>query len=671
MARNFTVTVTKKQQRKPGVKKRGKKREQQQQQQQQLHLGLRARVMAAVFTISRRKVKGFASAAHALIRRHLISRLSLHPERYLEGDLAALSDTKRQLVEDGLLDQPTSCSYSVSEEAQNELNSTIGDYEDTTSDDEMAVKSFLDQRKAVNQPESLAPASSTPAPPRSESDPHYLPSPANLNEQDTWALGPAHGTRHKQLPFSLAPQSQSHQLEVEVGAMTREGELGVKTFDEQEEVVVTGSSVQHPKKELMTLRPRAQQNATSTTSNTSDKDCSPDLDSPSFLLHRIDILTESNQDLLQLLEEHKQRGDTLDAENDRISTEKKVLSKGFLQLGALYSSARAQLEALKSVKDHGGSVGAGTKVDEVAPGFEVGHQVSTERGGGATTGNGAAQVSFLNVKAAPTGSDLNLASYYDSEMREQTTVPDSQRVTPALLDDELPFAADIPAQPSRTDSPNSNKAIRGFTPSFPELAVDTPPNPQPLPPNDSSALLPSPAATNDDVVDTEQYQDAVAEIISIGRNAYTTSSLDVSSPSSKLGAHSSRKSGKEEQKGSVETLESKLCELYAVLALAAEDKESVDFNKISLSGQDNLLLLLEKIKTRLQTLEGIDELRSSEAQSLRDAFAEEVATRLSKAMELNGKTRECHQLWVKIEALEKQRGRALDLSRQLGAALAQ
>jgi hypothetical protein len=62
------------------------------------------------------------------LRSTVFSRASLHPERYPEGDIAALADTKRQLVHDGILTEPTSCSYAVAEEALDELQESIGDY---------------------------------------------------------------------------------------------------------------------------------------------------------------------------------------------------------------------------------------------------------------------------------------------------------------------------------------------------------------------------------------------------------------------------------------------------------------------------------------------------------------------------------------------------------------
>jgi hypothetical protein len=76
MARGFSIVVPKKQRGSASLKKRGKGSEKQ-QQQKQLYLGLRARVLAAVFTIIRRKVKGPASASRALIKRHRRPSVSL------------------------------------------------------------------------------------------------------------------------------------------------------------------------------------------------------------------------------------------------------------------------------------------------------------------------------------------------------------------------------------------------------------------------------------------------------------------------------------------------------------------------------------------------------------------------------------------------------------------
>jgi len=69
MARGFSIVLPKKQRGSASLKKRGKGSEKQ-QRQKQLYLGLRARVLAAVFTISRRKARGPATAANTPIKQH-------------------------------------------------------------------------------------------------------------------------------------------------------------------------------------------------------------------------------------------------------------------------------------------------------------------------------------------------------------------------------------------------------------------------------------------------------------------------------------------------------------------------------------------------------------------------------------------------------------------------
>lgn len=101
----------------------------------------------------------------------------------------------------------------------------------------------------------------------------------------------------------------------------------------------------------------------------------------------------------------------------------------------------------------------------------------------------------------------------------------------------LPLAGDIPSHSSHLDSPSSNKAVRGFTPSCPELSIDTPPKAQPLPPVNASArpLLPSPATTSHECgIDPHLYRDALSEILDLGGQAYGAPSPDYSSPLKRL-----------------------------------------------------------------------------------------------------------------------------------------
>lgn len=89
----------------------------------------------------------------------------------------------------------------------------------------------------------------------------------------------------------------------------------------------------------------------------------------------------------------------------------------------------------------------------------------------------------------------------------------------------------------------------------------------------------------------------------------------------------------------LQKLESKLCEISAILALCAENETRIDLHQLPLSGQDNLLLLVEKIKMGVQSVEHDAEQSKGETRCLRDEEAEEAATRSKTAVELENKTR--------------------------------